>query len=299
MPVTTRSYRLLFYSEKLLPRVNGYYTGCRIATHANGCALATNGESTLTRAGRTKGRAGRRADLVRGWQGTGDTTRSSYNQAHISGMSQRMYPWLPQPTRFNTTDWSRVVEKLDEYAIGIAVRLSALPTSAELDDYTRADHQILIYDRLRGDETWAVDPMHNHSSKYRGDKVPLAEVRKAAAAIEAGTFVCELYPLGGWTAERLSTRELRSDIAQLDTRLERVIERRNELSSALTVARLDTHRLTEQVATLDAQVATLTDELAASQTGTRNAKAAGWESALVNAIGTLQALRSDGPGGTA
>lgn len=280
MTVTLASYRLLFYSEKLLPRVNGLYTGCRIASTANGYALATLGESTLTRTGRTKGKAARRADLLRGMKGTGEPTRPSYNQSHVAGMAQGMYPGLPQPQPMNTRDWGVVTAKLDAYAISIAVKLSALPPSAELDDYTRADHQILIWGKW-GSETRAVDPMHEHSDTYIGDKVPLAEVRKAAAAIDDGLYICELFPRGQWTAEAMLRRDKNADIKRLDLRVEQCIAARNELRDA-------NREQAAHIAALEAQLA---------DAGNGNQKAAGWESALVHAAGAIQQLRTMGPGG--
>lgn len=271
--IDPEKYRLLFYSERLLPRVGGVFTGCRIATTGNGYAMATAGESTLTPWGRLKGKAARRADLVRGWKGTGDTARDGYNQSHVAGITSTMFPGLPQPDLMNTSDWSRVLDKLDDgFAISIAVRLAALPLKAALDDYTRADHQILVYGRLPDDRTWAVDPMHAHSNSYRGDKVPLAEVRKAAKAINDGLILCELYPIGGWTQKALLRTRKNAQIASL------------EADAAKTE-----RRLRKRIAELEATVPPDCQQLVA------NARAAAHEHAHVTSIEWHQEQRVEGP----
>ena len=198
------------------------YRGCGISTDWHGTAFATLGETTVDRTGKRKDRRALTRDLKRGWKAfraepdsngipdTGDLVR----------IHAAMFPKTPDPIQFWTRDWSEVMDQFEDHVISIAVRLSALPQDQRVDPYTRADHQVLLA-RRDGDRARVYGPMRPHSMSYRGHMAPLSEVRESAKAIEDGLILTWLYPIGGWTKQRLTARKLR-------TRYEKMIESRDE-----------------------------------------------------------------------
>jgi hypothetical protein len=204
-----------FASEKLLSGFDGQppFKGCGLSADWAATALATDNESAFVK-GRPKGKAHRTADLKRGWRAFTRVADSNGipDTGDMGRIHAAMFPGLPQPTAFNTRDFAEVIERLDrDFAISIALRLSALPASSPLRKYTSADHQVTLYGR-RGPDTRRIDPMHDHSDKYIGEMVPLAHVKTAARAIEGGLILTWLYPIGGWTEAALRTERLRREI---------------------------------------------------------------------------------------
>lgn len=267
--IVASRFRPLFASEKLL--AGPPYRGCRVSTDWNGTSMATLGESALLPDGRIGGKAMRTLDLKAGWRGFISTADDNGwpDQGDVAEMHERMFPELPQPAVLQLTRWDEVIDLLDRNALGIALRLSALPASSPLRKYTSADHQVLIWDRA-GAKVRRLDPMHDHSLTYAGEWVPLADVRKAAGAIEpSGAYFVEVYPIGGWTAEARARRQLR-------TRLE----------AAASEATRTEKRLRKRIADLEATAPPECAQLVAQ------ARAAGRESAFVQVLGGVQAMRT-------
>jgi hypothetical protein len=225
-----------FASEKLLSGFDGQppFKGCGLSADWAATALATDNESAFVK-GRPKGKAHRTADLKRGWRAFTRVADSNGipDTGDMGRIHAAMFPGLPQPTAFNTRDFAEVIERLDrDFAISIALRLSALPASSPLRKYTSADHQVTLYGR-RGPDTRRIDPMHDHSDKYIGEMVPLAHVKTAARAIEGGLILTWLYPIGGWTAVAAARKDLRDARAAITSLTDRV-EDRNRTVRALT-----------------------------------------------------------------
>jgi hypothetical protein len=224
-------YRVVFASEQLLGPVDGPLSrGCRVSTLHHGYQVATLGEYVLLPTGRLKGRAALTADLRRGWRGFESThDPDDPDQGDVPEICRRLAPGLPLPVITESSDWGDVLAHLDTgKAVSIALKLSRLPASSPLRKYTAAAHQVLIYGRRNGD-TLLVDPMHPPSDTYRGEWVPLGDVRQAAEGF--GKFYFELFPIGGFTQEKLATKDLRAALAASDRRIERLTDRNDELTT--------------------------------------------------------------------
>ena len=263
-------YKPNFASERLLP--GPPYKGCGISSDWIATDIATFGESSRLPTGRTKLKKARTADLRRGWRAfkakpdsNGIPDTNDLERIHAG-----MFPDLPQPSQLFTRDMREVIEALDDgYALSIALRLSALPPSSDLRRYTAADHQVVLYGR-KGGTTTRVDPMHRHSLSYTGDPVSLAEVEKAAKAIENGLILAWRYPIGGWTAEALMRKRKNRRIGVIEDQ----------------AARTET-RLRQRIRELEATVPPdCADEIS-------NARAAGRESAFVQVLESVQAMRTE------
>ena len=200
-------------SEKLLAGFMGQppFLGCGVSTYWDCAALATDNESAMTR-GRPKGKAQRTADLKRGMRAFARVADSNNipDRDDAARIMKAMFPDLPLPGSVNTRNEAQVREMLDDgFAISIALRLTALPASSPLREYTSADHQVTIHGR-KGDRVRRIDPMHDYSlARYIGEMVPLDQVWKAAKAIGGGAILGWAYPIGGWTREKLAEPDLR------------------------------------------------------------------------------------------
>ena len=209
-------------SEKLVTP----YTLCRASADWAGTGAATLGESAQAPNGRFMSKMGRRADLLRAKK-AGGWDRTGYGQRHVPQMHAAMFPDLPQPTIVVTRDfsddlWRHLGQKPDgpkrgDYAISVALDLSVLSPSSPLRRYTGpVNHQVCLWVRnASNDKVYVLDGMAPYSQGDKGYWAPRSDIVKAAKAIEEGLVLCELYPVGGWTAERLKTKELRQDFARV------------------------------------------------------------------------------------
>jgi hypothetical protein len=211
----------VFYSERLWN-----LKSCGIASIANACALATHNESALTAQGWTKGKAGRRADLLRGWKAfkSEPDNNGIPDQADVERMLKAMYAWLPMP-RNTRASMSQVWDWLDGHAVSIALDLSAVPAVDALRRYTNpVAHQVVIYDRqtVNGRRVVrCIDPMHPHSNIYRGHRVNWDSVKRAALSIGNGRAFVQVYPINGWT-------DCDASVEQKNQRIAYLVERRDE-----------------------------------------------------------------------
>lgn len=232
MAVNSELYLAPYNSEINLGKTGSppSYKGCGISTDWHGTAFATLGESTVDPTGKRKGKDKMARDLKRGWRAF--KAEPDFNGIPDTGdlirIHDGMFPGLPDPIKFWTRDWSEVMDQLETHVVSIAVRLSALPLDQKVDPYTRADHQVLMAKR-HADKARTYGPMRPHSMSYRGHMAPLSEIRQAARAIENGLILTWLYPIGGWTQERLTAR-------RLNTRHDKVVERKDERITELTRA---------------------------------------------------------------
>ncbi len=218
--MTTRErYRPLFASEKLM--AGPPYRGCRISADYTGTALATLGESTMNDIGRLQGKGGRRAILQRGWRAFATQTPADSNgwidQGDIDEIRDGMWgDAYPMPEVLHA-DFAWLWERLRTHGVSIALNLAAVPASDALRRYVGpVPHQVTLY-RDEKDVVRDVCPMHAHSDTYRGHPVRKASVRKASLAIAGsnGKAFAELYPIGGWTAERLMREKKNRQIKAL------------------------------------------------------------------------------------
>jgi hypothetical protein len=275
---TAAAYRPLPHpSEKLLERP---YRGCGLSSDWTCYALATLGETTLLPNGRHKSKSVVRGELQRGWDAFDSQVPADSNgwidQGDMPAIRRTMWPGLPQPPALNTANFDRIVDKLrDGYAVSIALRLSALPASSPLRKYTSADHQVPLYDfrYINGKGyTKRPDPMHAWSRTYTGEWVPVSDVKRAALAF--GKVYSWVFPIGGWTAEALM---------------------RKRKNAELRVAQHENEQLAAKVADLKADKVEQERTIRRLSTQVKTAKDAGWESALVQATGAIDELRTIGP----
>jgi hypothetical protein len=185
-----------------------------------------------------------------------------------------MFPDLPQPILVQTRDFSEVWDLIGEYAVSIALRLTAVPAGSPMRKWTSADHQMVFYRTRNGDEARGMDPMHPHSLSYTGTWMPRAHIVGAAKAIEGGLIICELYKAGAWTAEALVRRRKNVRIALLEAEAEKREKR---------------------IKSLKAQLANCESELPECDVLVTNAKAAAHESTHVQSIEWHEARRREGP----
>lgn len=255
-----------FASERLL---TAPYKGCGLSSDWAATDLATLGESSRNPNGRLKLAKARRADLRRGWRAFKAKPDSNGipDTDDLIRIHAAMFPGLPRPTEVRTRDFDDITAMLDDdMAVSIAVRLSALPASSDMRDYTSADHQVVLYGRT-GSKTTRIDPMHRHSLTYTGDSVRLADVRTAARAIAGGLILAWSYPIGEWT-----------DAARLRRRKER------RIAAITSEASRTEKRLRARIAALETTMPP-SDEV-------KNARAAGRESAFVQVLGSVSAMRT-------
>lgn len=212
------------------------FRGCRISTDFYCTAFATLGESTIAAVGGEMNRAAIKSLLNRGWAAfkrAGDENGIP-DQGDIDDIHGAMFPDLPMP-RLATLDFDDAWAAVGDSVLGIALRLSVLEPSDPLRQFTSADHQLCLFDRAN-DQGAVVDPMGpiggDGKSRYWAKK---SSIRKAALAIGNGRVVCELYPMGGWTAETLGTRRLRAASAVDEETIRRLRRERNQALAALKV----------------------------------------------------------------
>jgi len=222
-------------SEKLIKP----YTLCRASADWAASGGATMGETAQGRNGRFKVKATRRADLERAKQAAGPD-RSSYNQSHVDIMHQAMFPGLPNPTHVVTRDFGEDLWRHlgqgptgpveGDFVISVALDLSVLGSSSPLRRWTGpVAHQVALWKRNNdNDQAYVLDGMAPYSTGDPGYWAPRSDLAKAAKAIEEGLVICELYPVAGWTAERLKAKEKNKTIAKRDAR---IVELRSTLSS--------------------------------------------------------------------
>lgn len=213
-------YEPLHWSETLLSVLPGQppFLGCGVSTAAEGIVMASAGQYGFMPDGRLKGKAARTNDLKRGWKAfkakpdsNGIPDTDDYIRIHRAMAPKGM----PDPEKLWTRRRADIEEALDgDMFISIAVRLSAVRGTAAAR-YTTADHQMGIWKRSPKGKTKRIDPMHPYSyDKYHGDWIDLDDVIKAAKAINDGTMLCWLYPIGGWTQEAALQRTVRRVRAQ-------------------------------------------------------------------------------------
>lgn len=214
-------------SEKILPRDPKFgYVGCRFSAGWAATAWATLGESAQSQTGRFKSRWSRRKDLERAWDAAG-RGREGYNQGHVLRAHAAMFPGLPDPILAATRDfsddlWAHLGQKPTgpregDFVISIALDLSVLPASDPLRKHTGpVGHQVVLaYRNKANDAAYVLDGMAPYSSGDRGYWAPRRSIAKAARAIEEGLVIFELYPVGGWTRERLGDDVLQRRIQRL------------------------------------------------------------------------------------
>ena len=110
-------YRPNHYSEKLLgldPSCS-CYLGCRISSDAIATDIATFGEVTRTERGRTKGKAGRRATLRKGWKAFESVPDNNGipDQGDVLRIHRAMFD-TPDPTLVATEDFEGLWERRAE-----------------------------------------------------------------------------------------------------------------------------------------------------------------------------------------
>lgn len=272
--------RLWFHSERGVTGASSF--ACTVATTANGYMLATDNEANLNRFDRPIGKLGRLAVVKKGWKAhtavhPGATTAG---QPDVTRMADAMFPKLPNPILKTSRDPRDVWDAIGEYAVALAIDAGAVPPSDAIRRYVNGvGHRGLAIEKrtVKGKRQvkW-VDPMHLPSDAYTGHWVDWNSLQKCARAIEHGTLVYELYPVGKWTQANLRTGALKVALAASD-------KSRDSLRSRARQA--------------EAAVVELTDELAKCQSADaiKNAKASGWEGGLVAGIEALQKLRGQGP----
>jgi len=285
------TFRPLFASEKLL--AGPPYRGCRVSSIYHALGLATNGETALTSSVRTHGKAARTAALKRGWAGftKGDPGDTWPDRGDVLNIQHAMVGTdLPDPAiSWVTTDWAW--ERIGDYAVSIALNLAAVPSSDALRKYVGAvPHQVVLWQRKITDGTrWVkvIDPMHPHSNLYIGHWCKWASIKKSALAIQDanGRMFVELYPVGGWTAERLMAQKKNAQIDTLGRTIDRKKERIGDLESTVAMRELEVARLTLDLTECEATVPDCADEV-------ENAKAIGRESAFVQVLQSVQSMRS-------
>ena len=264
------SYSPNYASEKLLP--GPPYMGCRVSADWAATDIATHGESSRRDDGRLKLKRARTQDLRKGWRAFATQTPADSNGWPDAGDVRRIHAgWtdLPMPLFVETHDFQDVWEAIGEYAVSIALRLRAVPANSPLRKYTSADHQMVAYRKRNGNEARVMDPMHPHSLTYQGVWVPRAHLATGARAIEDGLIVAELYPAGEWTREALMRKRKNARIARIED------------AAAATEA-----SLRARIAALEAAGPPTDDQLA-------NAHAGGRESAFVQVLQGVQAMRSE------
>ena len=225
MTVDPTKFKASQASERILPKDPKYgYVGCRFSADWGGTGMATLGESTLRPDGRLKGRDWRRSELMDAWEAAGKG-RSGYNQGHVPEIHEAMFPGLPQPIRAVTRDFSDdlwahlgTAPSYGDHAISVALELSVLAGSSPLRRHTGpVAHQVTLTQR-RGSEAKVLDGMAPYNEKNTGYWAPRSDIAKAAKAIEEGLVVFELYPIGGWTQERLMKRRKNQQLAALENK---------------------------------------------------------------------------------
>lgn len=265
--------RPIFSSERLLAGFANQppFLFCGGSSDTIATALATDNEA-LAPDGWPMDRAERTELLKRGWRAFTRVADSNGipDRDDMIRIHRAMFPSLPDPIPVATRDRKQVRDDLDAgNALSIALRLSALPAASKWRQYTSADHQAVIWDRDNA-TVRRMDPMHAHSNTYRGERLVLDQGLDAAEAIEDGLILYWLYPIGGWTRERLRTQELRQDKRAL------VLE----------------------VAAKDKRIARLKAELEACQDGTPQpgpTPESVWERSHVEAIAFHEQKRVEGP----
>lgn len=238
MAVKLDAYLSPYNSEQNLGKTGNppSYRGCGISTDWHATAFATLGESSVTGDGSPKRKREMARDLKRGWAAF--KAQPDFNGIPDTGdlirIHDGMFPGLPDPSQFWTTEWDDVMDiwKGRDHAISIAVRLSVLPQDQMVDPYTRADHQVLLVPDGKDGRTRIYGPMKPHSLSYRGHFGPLKEVRQAAKAIEDGQILTWLYPIGQWTRERLTAKRLNKvHDAEMEAKNARIKRLRAELEA--------------------------------------------------------------------
>ena len=278
-------YRPLFASQFLPPLSRG----CRVSSVYHALALATTGESTLSSIGRTHSRAQRKAALQRGWRAFATQKPADSNgypdQGDVTLIQDAIEPGLPAPRLVDTDFPEMVWNRIGKDAVSIATDTGAVPASDALRKYGGAvAHQFVAYKRMtvNGDRrVKVIDSRHGHSNTYTGHWVKWSSLKKAAKAVSlrfggvaGGRIFAELYPIGGWTRERLTTKSLVEEVADITQRLRKV---RDDRDVAVN------------------RIIGLVDDLANATAALANAKAAAHESAHVKAIEYHEDQRAEGP----
>lgn len=219
-------YRPPFASERLLKPTASGFNGCRLSAAWSGIAVATLGESTMTPTGNVKGTAGRRADLRKMLQGTGEPNRDGFNQSHVAGYHAAV--GQPAPDIFSGSFEKLWGDKNAAYTIAghprgmTGTKIMSLASSR---GWSNVSHELLLLHNRKSDSCVIYDPMHPQSGSYRGDRVPKAEIRRfmtnPAVGI-GGALNAERYPVGGWTAERKTKRRLESRIDRITAEFSKV-----------------------------------------------------------------------------
>jgi hypothetical protein len=242
-------YVPLFASEMLLRGFDGQppFLGCGLATDIMCTAWATLGESQIRPTGRPFGSGDFTNQLKVGWRAfervrdkNGIPDRDDVPRIH-----RAMFPGLPLPEPLVSNDFDEVVEVMRAgYVVSMAGRLSAV--GQPLSKYTNADHQFPMAE-LRDGKVTVQDPMHPPQLGWGGHRVPLGQIKTAAAALPDATRVLAWkYPVGGWTQAALATEGLRDRLRD---------------------ARQEAATLALQVQNKEARIVTLRAELDACQAG--------------------------------
>ena len=266
MSVNPAKYRPLHASERLLPKHPKHgYTGCRIAAAWMGIDVATLGESGTRPDGREKGGPAIRADLSRMWTATGDKDRDGYNQSHVDEMHEAM--GVPPPVFHQGTFAALWADKKASYSLSI--NPAGCPTLVKLAaqrGWTNVNHQVLL---LHADRTathgFIDDPMRPQAGAYRGDKVPRAELEKAAKspALKAnGKIVAERYTAGAWTTAATARQSAAAVASSQQATIKRLRQERNRLAADLAACQAGSNPDIE-VVKRDARTAMQSEAIAA------------------------------------
>jgi hypothetical protein len=230
-------------SERLHRDPKWGFTLCRGSSEWAGTGIASLNESVLNENGRYRGKEGRRRDLGKAWSAAG-RGRPSYNQGHVLKMHHAMFPGMPDPILVATRDfdnlWGLLGKEFGDFAISIALDLSALPASDALRQNTGpVGHQVVLYrKRVKNGKGQArvLDPMAPYSDTDVGYWAKRSSISKAAKAIEGGLVICELYPVGAWTSFRNIRRAKNAEIKELEFKVASNNAKVTALRERLTVA---------------------------------------------------------------
>lgn len=277
-------------------RVGGRLNACRIGTHANLMAISTCNESVTNAQGRPLGKAARKAIVKKGRAATGQPDRAGFNQGHLPEYHRAMYPGLPMPTLVETTDFPNLVAHADEAHLGkghvIAIAVDLRAHAALRRFVSGAGHEIGIVARKTAKgrvmkvagqrQMRIVDPAHAASDTYTGHWVPQVAVRKGAEMILGGIIVAELYPVRGWTREALLRSRKNTEIKALTSTIAPIRQARDRFKRERDEALSARDTLAQKLLDCEGRQP-------------ENAKAAGWEAALVRVTEQVQQLRTEGP----
>ena len=222
----TQSQKLKLYlaSEKLVRP----YTLCRASADFAATMGASLNEYGVGRNGRPMSKMARRAALLRAKKAGGED-RSGYGQRHVKQMHQAMFPGAPNPIEVVTRDfaddlWQHLGRNSDDskldgprrgdFVISVALDLSAVPSTSPLRRWTNpVFHQVSLWVRSKDNSSaYVLDGMAPYSDGMNGYWAPRSHIAKAAKAIEEGYVICELYPVGEWTAERQMAKKKNATI---------------------------------------------------------------------------------------